>query len=155
MVDGLVATLGLYGGAFVIGFVAGMFPIVSIEAFLIAATALKLAPGGLLLAVLIAVSAIGHQIAKTVTYYAGAGAFELPQGNVKARIEAARARIDRWNKRPKLVMMVAALIGLPPLWLLGIIAKPLMHMSFTTFTVISLAGRLVRYTTLVVVTSLF
>ena len=35
MTETLLATFGLYGGAFVISFVAGLFPLVSIELFLI------------------------------------------------------------------------------------------------------------------------
>ena len=35
MIDSVLATFGLFGGAFVIGFCAGMFPIISIELFLI------------------------------------------------------------------------------------------------------------------------
>jgi len=107
------------------------------------------------LVALIAIAAIGHQIAKTVTYYAGAGAFELPRGKVRQRIEAAKQRIDRWNRRPRLVMFAAATTGLPPLYLIGFIAQPLMKMQLGTFTAISLAGRIGRYATLVAVARLF
>lgn len=153
MVDSLLATLGLYGATIAVAFVAGMFPIVSIEVFLVGVTALG-APAGELV-VLIGIAAIGHQIAKTLTYYAGAGVFELPRGKVRGRIEAAKARIDRWNRRPRLIMFVAAVTGLPPLYLLGFIARPLMKMSFATFTAISVTGRILRYTTLVVIAGLF
>jgi membrane protein YqaA with SNARE-associated domain len=130
-----------------------MFPIVSIELFLVAATAWQL--DARVLVVLIGIAAIGHQIAKTITYYAGAGAFELPRGKVRARIEAARERIDRWNRRPRFIMFVAAATGLPPLYVLGFIARPLMNMQITTFTAISLSGRIGRYAALVAFTSLF
>lgn len=143
MVDGLLATLGLYGATFVIAFIAGMFPPFSIELFLLGATAWGLELP--VLVALIAIAAVGHQLAKTVTYYAGAGAFELPRGKVRERIEAARARIDRWNRRPRLVMFAAAATGLPPLYVLGFIARPLMRMSIATFTTISLTGRILRY----------
>jgi membrane protein YqaA with SNARE-associated domain len=149
VVDSLLANLGLYGATLVIAFVAGMFPILSIEVFLVGVTAWGVEPETL--AALIGIAAVGHQIAKTVTYYAGAGAFELPRGKVRERIAAARHRIERWNKRPRLVMLVAAVIGLPPLYLLGFIARPLLNMAITTFTAISLGGRLARYTTVVAV----
>ena len=44
MVDSLLATLGLYGATLAIGFVAGMFPLVSIELFLVGATAYGVEP---------------------------------------------------------------------------------------------------------------
>lgn len=167
MIESLRATLGLYGATLVIGFVAGMFPLVSIELFLVGCTRWGIAPP--VLAVLIALGALGHQIAKSVTYYMGAGALELPKGKIRGRIEAAKARlagggmppdgsaagwrrglIERWNKRPKLILFVGAAVGIPPLFLLGFIAQPLMRMSHTMFTAVSLPARLLRLTTLVV-----
>jgi membrane protein YqaA with SNARE-associated domain len=150
--DSLLATLGLYGAAFVIAFIAGMFPIISIEVFLglIAGRATVRE-----LVVLIGIAVVGHQIAKTITYYAGAGVFELPRGKVRAQIEAAKERIDRWNRRPRLIMFLAAVTGLPPLYLLGFIARPLMKMNLTTFTVLSVTGRILRYTGAVAIGGLF
>jgi membrane protein YqaA with SNARE-associated domain len=153
VVESLQATLGLYGATFAIAFIAGMFPIVSIEVFLVGLTVLGVE--GRVLGVLIGLAAIGHQIAKTITYYAGAGAFGLPSGRIRARIEATRARIERWNKRPRVILFVAAATGLPPLYLLGFIAQPLMKLTITTFTAISMTGRLLRFTTIVFVASLF
>jgi membrane protein YqaA with SNARE-associated domain len=153
VVDSLMASLGLYGATLVIAFVAGMFPIVSIELFLVGVAVYGVAASELVVVIVIAL--VGHQIAKTITYYAGAGMFELPRGRVRDRIEAAKARIERWNKRPRLIMFLAAATGLPPLYVLGFIAHPLMKMSFATFTVITVVGRLGRYTMLVAVARLF
>ena len=153
MADSLRVTLGVYGATFAVAFIAGMFPLFSIELFLVGVTAWGVAPE--MLVVLIAIAAAGHQIAKTVTYYAGAGAFELPRGKVRDRIAAARHRIERWNRRPRLVMFLAAAVGLPPLYLLGFIARPLMNMAIPTFTAISLGGRILRYTTVVMVARMF
>lgn len=151
--DDLLATLGLYGGTVVIAFIAGMFPLFSIELFLFG-VATWVSTDAVTLAVLIAIAAVGHQVAKTVTYYAGAGAFELPRGKVRERIAAARKRIDRWNRRPRLFMLAAAVLGVPPLWLFGFIAQPLFGMPIGTFTAISFAGRVVRYVVVVVAAQL-
>ena len=153
VVESLLASFGLYGATLAVAFVAGMLPIVSIELFLVGATVMDVAPPTLV--VLIAIAMVGHQIAKTITYYAGTGVFELPRGKIRERIAAAKAKIERWNKRPRLIMFVAAATGLPPLYLLGFIAGPLMKMSFATFTAISLTGRMLRYSTLVAVALLF
>ena len=152
MVDHLVATLGLYGATLAIAFLAGMFPLLSIEVFLVGAAAWGVAADQLV--VLVAIAAVGHQVAKTVTYYAGAGALELPRGKLRDQIAAAKQRIDRWNRRPKLVMLAGAALGLPPLYLLGFIARPVLNMQLWTFTGISLAGRVARYTTMVAVARL-
>ncbi|MBL0214932.1 MAG: hypothetical protein IPQ07_13735 [Myxococcales bacterium] len=148
MTETLLSTFGLYGGAFVISFVAGLFPLISIELFLVGvSTWATPSPGGI--AVLIVISAIGHQIAKTVTFYAGIGALE--NAKLKARVEKVRAKIDRWNKRPKVIMFLAATVGLPPLWLLGFIAHPLMKMRIVPFTVICFVGRIGRYAFMMIV----
>ena len=152
MVDHLVATLGLYGAALAIAFLAGMFPLVSIELFLVGAAAWGVAVDQLV--VLVAIAVVGHQIAKTVTYYAGAGALELPRGKLRDQIAAAKQRIERWNRRPRLVMLAGAALGLPPLYLLGFIARPMLNMQLATFTGITMAGRIARYTALVAVARL-
>jgi membrane protein YqaA with SNARE-associated domain len=153
VVDSLLASLGLYGATFAVAVIAGLLPIVSVELFLVGATALGADVDTL--PILIAIAAIGHQIAKTITYYAGAGVFEMPRGKMRDRIEAAKARIARWNKRPRLIMFVSAATGLPPLWALGFVAQPLMKMDIVTFTAITAIGRILRYSTLVAITTLF
>ena len=150
----LLASFGLYGGAFAISFIAGLFPLISIEVFLVGLSALR-PPTIPQLALIVALSAIAHQLAKTITYYAGERALEMPHGKTRARIERARKYVDRWNKRPKLILLVGATVGLPPMYLLGFIAKPLMHLGFKTFTAITLFGRLGRYATLAAIPLLF
>ncbi len=142
MTASFIATFGLYGGTLVIAFVAGMFPIVSIELFLAGVTAVRGATPGELVA-LVALAAFGHQVAKTLCYLGGAGVLERPQ--VARRIAKIQPTLDRWNKYPKLVMALSATIGLPPLWVLAFVARPLMHMRFGTFTAICLTCRIARY----------
>jgi len=144
----LLATLGLYGGTLALAFLAGMFPLLSVEALLFAVALSGVAPEEL--AALVGIAAVGHQIAKTVTYYAGTGALALPGGRAQARIDAARRWIDRWNRRPRWILFASATIGLPPLYVLGLVARPLMGMALSTFTAISMSGRIARYVALVV-----
>ena len=147
MTDALLSTFGLYGGALVISFIAGLFPLVSIEVFLVGVSAWAHPSAGDYV-LLVLISAFGHQVAKTITYYAGAGALE--RGKVKTSVEKFKARIERWNRRPKLVMFLGATFGLPPLLLLGFIAHPIMNMRFVPFTVICVIGRILRYTFMMV-----
>jgi membrane protein YqaA with SNARE-associated domain len=148
--DSLLQMFGLFGGACVIGFIAGMFPIVSIELFLVGVSAMA-SPSPAAISLLVLLAAIGHQIAKTVCYYAGEGMLALPKGKMKDRIERARARIDRWNKRPKLIMFFASTVGFPPLYLMCFIAGPLMKMRFWQFTAICFFGRIGRFAVMMIV----
>lgn len=147
MIDSLLATFGLFGGAFVVGFCAGMFPIISIELFLIGIGTWA-APTASDMVVLVLLAAVGHQIAKTICYYAGYGALEKANDKLRARVDKLRHKIDRWNKRPKLIMFVASTTGLPPLYVLAFIARPLMNMRIVPFTVIVFTSRIVRYAVL-------
>lgn len=145
---GLLASLGIYGGSFVVAFIAGLFPLFSIELFLIILSA-KVTPsiGALTLCCLLA--AIGHQIAKTITYYAGVGALE--RGKLKAKLDKVRPRIDRWNKAPHLILALAGAIGIPPLYVVGFIAEPLMRIRIIPFTAIVLVTRFGRFVVLAVI----
>jgi membrane protein YqaA with SNARE-associated domain len=150
VVDSLRLALGLYGAALAIGFIAGLFPFVSIELFLVGATAYGVEPHAL--PILIVLGALGNQIARSITYYMGAGVFDLPRGKLRVKIEAFQARIEHWNRRPLIILAASSTIGIPPLYLLGFIAQPILKLSHTVFTAVSFTGRLLRMTTVVVVT---
>jgi len=148
--ESLLQMFGLFGGAAVIGFVAGMFPIVSIELFLIGVSTWA-APSPAAIALLVVLAAIGHQIAKSICYFAGEGMLALPKGKMKARIDRLQVRIDRWNKRPKLIMFFACTVGFPPLYLMTFIARPLMKMRFWQFTAICFFSRIGRFAFLMMI----
>jgi membrane protein YqaA with SNARE-associated domain len=141
----LLHTLGVYGGSFVVALIAGLFPLLSIEVFLVGLSAFTDPTWPVLLACC-ALAAVGHQIAKTITYYAGVGALE--RGKLKAKLDQVRPRIEKWNKAPKLVMFLAGSIGLPPLYVMGFIARPLMRMGIVPFTLIVLITRFGRFVVL-------
>jgi hypothetical protein len=50
------------------------------------------------LAVMIAIAVVGHQVAKTVIYYTGAGVFELPRGKLRDQLSGFWPESDT---RPK------------------------------------------------------
>ncbi len=154
MTESLLSSFGLYGGALVLAFVSGLFPVLSVEVYLVGISTLRTPPLSSL-AVMILLASLGHQLAKTITYYAGVGALELPNGRVRDRIERARSRVERWNRHPKLVMFLATTVGLPPMYLIGFIAKPLMHLEFIPFTLWTLFGRTARYATIAAIPLLF
>jgi len=145
MTERLLESFGIYGGSFVVAFIAGMFPLFSIEAFLITVSYV-VAPPVEVMFLCCLVAAIGHQIAKTICYYAGVGALE--HGKLKNKLDKNRERIDRWNKAPHLIMLLGATVGIPPLYILGFIARPIMRMRFSIFTLIVFLGRIGRFSVL-------
>jgi membrane protein YqaA with SNARE-associated domain len=148
----LLEDYGIYGGSLIVAFIAGLFPLFSIEVFLVLATSFA-RPSFEQLAVCCLLAALSHQVAKTITYYAGVGALE--HGKLKQKIEAHRARIDRWNKAPHLVLVLGGALGVPPLWILGFIARPLMRINIAMFTLIVFVTRFGRFMVLAAIPLLF
>jgi len=148
MIDSLERLLqdyGAYGGSFIVAFIAGLFPLLSIEVFLIlVASLLQPSFGEMTLCCLLA--AISHQVSKTITYYAGVGGLE--HGKLKPKVDKIRPRLDRWNKAPHLILALAGAFGIPPLFIIGFIAKPLMRIGILAFTIILFVTRFGRFVVL-------
>jgi membrane protein YqaA with SNARE-associated domain len=138
----LLEIFGIYGGTIAVAFIAGMFPLASIELFLVGISALA-GPSFATVALCCLLAAVSHQIAKTLCYYAGVGALE--RGKLGKKLDQLRPKIEKWNKAPKLVMFLGATFGIPPLYLLAFIAEPVMRMRFVPFTLIVFFGRLGRF----------
>ncbi len=148
MTHSLLASLGIYGASFVIALVAGLFPIASVEVFLVGLSALK-HPSISELVICCVLATVGHQIAKTITYFAGEGALE--HGKLKPRVDKLRHKIEKWDRYPHAILFLAATVGLPPMYVLGFIEHPLMEIRFLPFTLITLVGRIGRYLVLAVI----
>ena len=142
MTADLLSKLGIYGGTFAVALIAGLFPVASIELFLVGIS-IAITPSFPQLFLLCVLGAVGHQIAKTITFYAGEAALE--HGRIGKKLAAARPRLEKWNKAPYLVMVLGATVGIPPMYLLGFIAEPIMRMRFIPFTLIVFTGRLARF----------
>jgi len=147
MTDQVMATLGLYGGTLIVCFISGLVPVVNAELFLVGVSAWVVESPAQLPFVALA-AAVGQMTAKVLLYYMGMGLFELPRGRWKEKIERARARMERWKKRPYAVFAVSACVGLPPFLLVSIVAGAL-QISFRAFCAIGLAGRYTRFLVLV------
>lgn len=141
MAEDLLASLGMYGGAFVGALIAGLLPLFPIEVVLLGLALLH--PTIADAAVVALLAAIGHQIAKTITYYAGVGALE--RGKVKEKIDRIRHKIEGWSKAPKLIVFASGLLGFPPLYLIGFIAHPMLGVRILPFTLIVFSTRIVRF----------
>jgi membrane protein YqaA with SNARE-associated domain len=145
----LLATLGLYGGTLVVCFVSALVPIVNAEIFL-ALVAAELVTSPAQLPAIVVCAAVGQMTAKVLLYYAGMGLLELPRGRYKGRIERARARIATWRRRPYVVFAISSTVGLPPFYLVSIVAGS-MKIGFRAFCAIGLVGRTLRFAVVVAI----
>jgi membrane protein YqaA with SNARE-associated domain len=152
MAEDILTALGLYGGTLVVCFIAGLVPLVNAEVFLVGLTMWAVQSPAQLPAIVV-LAAVGQMTAKVLLYYAGLGMFELPRGKWRVRIDRARARIDRWKERPYIVYGISSVVGLPPFYLVSLVAGAL-RINFTLFCVIGLAGRALRFAILVAIVAL-
>ncbi len=149
MFDSISAALGIYAASLVIGFVSGLVPIVNGELYLIAVVLLTgSVPGAIALGVLVAA---GQMIAKIGLYQAMRGAATAgKRSRLGDKIEKARARIERWRSKPLTVTFVSAVTGLPPFYLVALVAG-MLEVRFTTFVTLGFLGRSLRFVTIALI----
>jgi membrane protein YqaA with SNARE-associated domain len=151
LLDSIVAALGIYGGTLVAGVLSGLIPIINGELFLIGVVLLsgKVWPA-IVLAVLVAV---GQMIAKIILYKMAHGATGLgKESRFGKKLEAAKAKVEKWKTgmwqdKPLAITFVSALTGLPPFYIVTLLAGAL-GVRFKTFLLLGIIGRVVRFVAL-------
>jgi len=143
LLESIVTALGIYAGTLVVGVLSGLIPIINGELYLIGVVLLtgKVWPA-IALALLVAA---GQMIAKVVLFKAAHGATELGKDSKLGRkIEKARVKVDKWREKPLAVTFVSAITGLPPFYVVTLLAGAL-GVRFSTFMVLGIIGRVVRF----------
>jgi membrane protein YqaA with SNARE-associated domain len=149
--SGIVAALGSYGGAFAVGAISSILPLVSIEVFLVALT---IATGvNLGTATSIVLLAAGGQLAGKLPIYLASRGIASVAGPHRERVERIRLRLVRWRNTPHLALAISALVGLPPFSLMATAAGAL-AIRLQWFCAIVFAGRAARFAILIAATLL-
>jgi membrane protein YqaA with SNARE-associated domain len=146
VIDGLEASVGIYAASLIIGVLSGVIPIVNAELYLIGVVLLT---GNLPAAVILGVIvAVGQMIAKIALYQAARGATNLGR-NTKfgAKLEKARALVDRWQGKPITLLFLSATTGIPPFFIVSVLAG-MLAIRIQTFVVVGLVGRILRFVTI-------
>lgn len=149
MIDSIEATVGIYLATLIVSVLSGLVPVVNGELYLIAAIVVAGDPTvALVLAVLVA---IGQMIAKVALYHAARGATTLGRRTrFGAKLEQAQALIERWRGKPLTLLFVSAVTGLPPFYLVSLLAG-VVGIRFTTFLLLGLVGRVIRFVALALI----
>lgn len=146
MIDGLEGTVGIYLATLVVAALSGLIPIINAEIYLIGvALYTRSIPLAIVLGIIVAV---GQMIAKIAIYQAALKATNLrPGGKFATKIEKARALVDRWRDKPLTLIFVSASVGLPPFFLVSILAG-MLKVKFRPFVLLGLLGRSLRFVTI-------
>lgn len=125
---------------FAYSFVAGVFPILNVEAYLLAFSSYLSLEA--MVPIVIAATA-GQMVAKSLLYLSGFGLLRLPHRAARERIERIAERLRTYRRGTWTLVLVSAFFGLPPLYVVSIAAGTL-RLHFGLFLAISTAGRLLR-----------
>ncbi|MDQ3339974.1 MAG: VTT domain-containing protein [Myxococcota bacterium] len=149
MLDSIVAALGIYAGTLVVGVLSGLVPIVNGEVFLVA---MVLLTGQLWPAIALALLvAIGQMIAKVILWKMASRATEAGKDTrLGKKIAQARTKIEKWKEKPLAVTFISALTGLPPFYIVTLLAAAL-GVRFRTFVILGIIGRVVRFVVIAII----
>lgn len=140
----LVNTFGLYLTSIIVGFSSALIPVINIEAYL-------LLLGFLLkdsrLYFLLFLLTLAHLSGKVVLYLIGRGSLKLNLFDLENRIERAKAKYKMVRIGSLWTLLVSALVGLPPFYVVTILAGT-MKIKLWQFFSIGFAGRLIRFSIL-------
>jgi membrane protein YqaA with SNARE-associated domain len=155
VLDTLDSFGGIYVAMFLFAILSGVFPLANSEAALIAFGAAS-SYGWPKLIVLAVVVALGQSTTHAMLYQSARGlanAGAKRRAKLEARIAKARELGARWQKSELLLIALGATIGIPPQMLIALLAG-VIGIRFRTFVTIDVAGRIARFTTIVVVAHL-
>jgi membrane protein YqaA with SNARE-associated domain len=147
---------GIYVALFLFAMLSAVFPIASSELALVTfATAAGFGvPKLLVLALIVALaqSSVHAMLYQSAKGLAKAGAQRRPK--LEARIAKARQLAARWEKSELSLIALGATVGVPPLALIALVAGAI-GVRFRTFILIGVFGRILRFSTIVLVAHLF
>lgn len=137
----LVAESGVYVATFLVCLASGLIPVINAELFLLGLA--LLAPGFAVGPVLLLATA-GQMAAKAIMYFAGRGAVHMPSERLQRALAASPALLDRWKGSVSTLLLVSALTGFPPFFVVTIAAGAA-RVHFARFMVLGFIGRLGRF----------
>jgi membrane protein YqaA with SNARE-associated domain len=145
--DAVVAAVGIPVGAFVVGAISSLVPIVSIEVFVVAVALASGAP--LLLPLVVVLATVGQVVGKLPVYFAARKAAALP-GRHQRWVTRARRWLARFGDQPLLLLATSASLGLPPFSIISTAAGAL-AIPPRAFCLVVAAGRALRLGVLVAI----
>jgi membrane protein YqaA with SNARE-associated domain len=146
MTDDIIAHVGIFGAAFVIGLVSSVIPVISAELF-VATVVIATTQEPTRVIVLGTIVAVGQIAAKVPMYYGARGATRLAHPAPDGRLSRARRWIDRWRGSPVALTFVSGLTGVPPFYAVALLAG-MLELPFGGFLAVGLVGRIIRFVTI-------
>lgn len=137
----ITARYGLYLSTFLVCLLSGLLPVINVEVFLLLVSSLS--PKFLLFPLLL-LSTLGQMTAKSVLYLVGWGVLRIPVRKSEGKMERVKKSFEKWKSRRDLLIFLSASTGIPPFYLVSILAG-VMKLNFLRFLLFGSLGRLTRF----------
>ncbi len=154
MLHSLEGMVGIYGATLVVAALSGFIPVINAEIYLVAVTlAMRSVPLAIVLGLIVA---IGQMIAKVGIYKVSAGAANKAKTSAKiqAKLDKVHALMAKWKDKPYVLVFVSAVFGLPPFFVVSILAG-MLKLDFKKFLVLGTIGRTLRFVAIALIALLF
>jgi membrane protein YqaA with SNARE-associated domain len=132
---------GLYGGTFITCVISGFIPVVNAEIYLLLISTLT-GKSQYLPILLLATS--GQMTAKMTLFLAGKGILKLSLKKYEHKINNALVKLQKWDSKSDILILISAFTGFPPFYLITIAAGMIQH-NFLRFILFGFSGRLLRF----------
>ncbi len=137
----LVQSVGLYLATIIVGVSSALIPFVNIEAYLLFLGYL-IKDDRLVFFLLLAT--LFHMVGKVILYSVGRGTLKLNVFDLENRVERAKKRYKFLKVGSLWTLWLSALVGLPPFYVVTILAGTL-KIKLWQFVSIGFLGRLLRF----------
>lgn len=155
MFDTLDSFGGIYVAMFAVGVISGVFPPINSEITLIALALVR--PSWPEMVALAVIAAIGQSLTHALVFRTARGLTKLgakKRPRLEAKIARAHQILAKWRRGELLLIVCAALLGVPPMVLVACLAGAL-EVRFRTFVAIGVVCRIARFITIVVIARAF
>jgi len=144
--DVLVEQVWLVLGTYFYCVGSGFIPVMNAEIYLLTVSAVS-SPAAVV--PLILAAGLGQMTAKSAMYLAGRGVLSLPWGKHQERLDATSRKLSNSRLGPGGFIFVSGSVGLPPFYIVSILAGTL-RIPFAVFFIPGSLGRLVRFAVFVI-----
>lgn len=142
----------MYASCFSLSIVSALLPWVNGEVLIVSYSAFAHSPWERIILALLASS--GQIVGKCVLYWAGRGVIPLGSGKVGRIVNSCKGRFERSPLRPMWLVFISALSGIPPFYVITVLAGAF-RLRFSHFITVGASGRLLHFGILAAVPQFF
>jgi len=139
-IQNLLSGYGLYVGTYVLCVISGFVPLVNAELLLLIIASMAVKP---MLVLVLCLASLGQMTGNSFLYWGGQGSVKLSHTRYENRLNQVIAKMKAWESRVDVLIVLSALAGIPPFYLIAI-ASGMFRYKFPRFFLGGLVGRMLR-----------